>query len=77
MTVRAIILRMVDRENIGGIRRIRLAFIWQRQGDKGNRIYYIIKKSCNNTERQNLFSLLFEKNIIGGLPYYEIRIWGK
>jgi hypothetical protein len=41
MSVRGTIVRTVDRENIGGIRRVRLAFIWQRQGDKGNGIYYI------------------------------------
>jgi hypothetical protein len=55
MTVGGTILRTVDRENAGRIRRIILSYIWQRQGDKGNIIYYIIKRSCNNTERQNLF----------------------
>jgi hypothetical protein len=58
MTVRGIILRIVDRENMGGIKRIMLAFIWQRQGEKGSRIYDIIKKGCNNTESQNLFIII-------------------
>jgi hypothetical protein len=61
MTGRGIILRMIDREDKGGIRRIRLAFIWQREGDEDNRIYHVIKKRWNTTERRNLFSLLFEK----------------
>jgi hypothetical protein len=58
ITVRETILRAVNRENAGGIRRIILAYIWQREDEKGDGIYYIIKKSCNNTERQTVFIIV-------------------